>query len=500
MSLASLSRLRKTKKKARSSTNRVRSKNIQHHTLHQHHQTAQFIRNFNQDQRILTSTHHEQLTSSSINPNDPWQRMTKCLHNTEPLTVRMALLELSEHFNQTSHDTTLHLNTLGAALIDVMSSSTLGLDIKMIASSMIHQCVAKHPDQDKTPWIRKRAMHILSNSMKLTFNVVYDKNDKNDKNDNMLLSSSSSSVTLLDRDGKVSSRLISSIVPWLNTYHLWCENTTSTHTQEEIEEEQEMFNTILVVMNNILSGKAMYVNEVNASTTSTASIENNNDRSNESSNESNNESSNESSNVLSPLPSSTSSPPPPLALLQVTVLKSLALYVRRTPRNRELLAQIISTTRWLASSVVRKKKNSNPSNSSKFSNTSTKSTTVDILLQRSITLFLTIWYPIPCDLLVRCLPSSIFPHEASHRNLLNVTKKPKIPKEKKKDQGHSSTIKNSTNTNNTNENEESEDENDNEDDSVIGYLSRRRKWLQHNKYWINNGSISSKVSLEISVF
>jgi len=101
--------------------------------------------------------------------------MTQCLYNQEPLTVRTALLELFEHFNQSvAHDTTSHLTSLGMALIDVMSSSSLGEDVQMIAASMVHRCVPQNPLLDHAPWVRARSMHLLSKAMRRTFQIKND--------------------------------------------------------------------------------------------------------------------------------------------------------------------------------------------------------------------------------------------------------------------------------------------------------------------------------------
>ena len=431
MSLAQISRLRSKKtSKANKSNRSVRSKNVHHFTLREHQSNTSFIRNFNQDQRVLSATHHD---SQQQDANDPWTRMTKCLYNAEPLTVRMALLELSEHFNQSTHDTTSHLNALGAALIDVMSSSVLGMDLKMIASSMVHQCVAKHPDADKTPWIRRRAMHILSNSMLETFNF----------------NSKDGSVKLNDRNGEVSSRLLSSIIPWLNTYHLWCASETSTHTHAEVEEEKVMFSALLHICNSILGGKATYSEQ--------EKIE----------------------QKAGTLPIS----PPPVSLLQVTVLKSLAVHIGRTPTNRHMLADIITTTRHLAFSVIQK--------STSLSKTQK---TMDILLRRSITLFLATWYPIPCDTLVRCLPSSAFPHENKSMSSLS-TSHTKYKNRESANVSHQ-IIDHKTDDATEKDDDKKEEEEDydeeEEEDSVIGYLARRRRWLHKGKYWINDASISSQ--------
>ena len=412
--------------------------------------------------------------------------MIACLYNQEPLTVRMALKQLvkHKHFQQkhqpppstrldndhnTVHNDYIddHLDVLGIALINVLSSSSLNQQVKMIAASLVHKCVAALPYQaphvlvaggkvagTATPldntWIRTRALNILSNAMQATFVVTSSTSSPT-------ITATNAVLLIKDQIGTTSTYVLSSLIPFLNTYALFCRSSTSSNVLHQdkktrAQQEETMFETVLLVCNCIMGGKAQY-----------------------------DDSQEECAFV------------PPLALLQVHVLKQLALHVHRTPRNRSMLSTIITTTRWLASSMGHRTTSSH-----------TAAKGLDLLLQRAITLFFTVWYPRPCDALVRLLPSTVFPHEQREQEHVGgggeageggeggggggggegggpeaharATSMLALDGGKERGQGK----------------EEEEGEEEEEEEVIVGYLGKRRKLLKNAQLWVNDNSLLSK--------
>ena len=384
-----------------------------------HYSTHSFLQRFGKDQLLESAPalvdddepRGDNGNNSSV-PGKDWDRILRTLRSPEPATVRAALLAIDRDRGLLKLLSQDQLDRIGSTLCDIMASHAQGAaypsyECNTLAESLIYHCVAISPVLEKSPWVRARALDIMWETFNAIFEIeepppkAKEAGDEGDKQTtslttNKTLAAFSSSTTSPDRLVRVLDwtgrpvHLMAALIPWINNASLWggasfSEAGSSKKRRKSLRKMQKKsmtgdprFDLVLFMCTAIISGRARYWPQP------------------------------EPGDIDSAEPAED---PPPIVLVQVQVLRSLTKDLRRTPRNRRALAPLITAARWLAGSIVKKKKIQAKGGIRKKKKQSNELFTahLDELLVAALSNFFSVWYPRPSDVLLRLLPATAFP-------------------------------------------------------------------------------------------